>query len=83
MMELAQQLVQIELAQIEERICNLEMKLSFQDDTIEQLNSAIIEQQKIIEDQRVQLTFLINRIKTMQVGSNMASELDETPPPHY
>ena len=73
----------MELQQLEERICNLEMKLSFQDDTIEQLNNAVIDQQKVIEDQKIQLTFLINRIKTMQVGGNMASESDETPPPHY
>jgi SlyX protein len=73
----------MELQQLEERICNLEMKLSFQDDTIEQLNNAVIDQQKVVEDQKIQLTFLINRIKTMQVGSNMASESDETPPPHY
>jgi len=73
----------MELQQLEERICNLEMKLSFQDDTIEQLNNAVIEQQKVIEDQKVQLTFLINRIKSLQVGGNMASEADETPPPHY
>ena len=73
----------MEIQQLEERVCNLEMKLSFQDDTIEQLNNAIIDHQKIIEDQKVQLTFLINRIKTMQVGSGLASEADETPPPHY
>lgn len=71
------------LTELDERISNLEMKLSFQDDTIEQLNSAIVGQQKIIEDQKIQLTFLINRIKSMQVGANMASEKDETPPPHY
>lgn len=73
----------MELTELDERISNLEMKLSFQDDTIEQLNHAIIEQQKVIEDQKVQLTFLINRIKSMQVSSNMASESEETPPPHY
>ncbi len=73
----------IELKKLEERVCDLEMKISFQDDTIEQLNNAIIEQQKIIEDQKVQLTYVINRIKTMQAGSNIASEAEETPPPHY
>ena len=76
-------MLNIDLNELDERISNLEMKLSFQDDTIEQLNSAIIEQQKIIEDQKVQLTFLITRIKTMQTGSEIASEADETPPPHY
>lgn len=73
----------MEIQQLEERIENLEMKLSFQDDTIEQLNDAIIEQHKVLEDQKVQLGFLINRLKTMQVGSGLASEADETPPPHY
>jgi SlyX protein len=73
----------MEIQQLEERVCDLEMKLSFQDDTIEQLNNAIIDQQKILEDQKVQLAFLISRIKTMQVGSGLASEADETPPPHY
>ena len=32
----------MEIQQLEERVENLEMKLSFQDDTIEQLNNAII-----------------------------------------
>ncbi|SQD79964.1 SlyX family protein [Moritella yayanosii] len=73
----------MEIQHLEERVENLEMKLSFQDDTIEQLNDAIIDQQKRLEDQKVQLTFLISRIKTMQVGSGLASEADETPPPHY
>jgi len=73
----------MEIQQLEERVENLEMKLSFQDDTIEQLNNAIIEQHKILADQKVQLSFLINRVKTMQVGSGLASEADETPPPHY
>ncbi len=73
----------MELKELEERVCNLEMKLSFQDDTIDQLNNAIVEQQKIIEDQKVQLTYMINRIKSMQAGSNIASEAEETPPPHY
>lgn len=72
-----------ELKELEKRICDLEMKLSFQDDTIDQLNNAIVEQQKIIEDQKVQLTYMINRIKSMQAGSNIASEAEETPPPHY
>ena len=62
------------LRELDERISDLEMKLSFQDDTIEQLNSAIVDHQKIIEDQKVQLTFLINRVKSMQAGSNIASE---------
>jgi len=73
----------INLSELDERISDLEMKLSFQDDTIEQLNCAIIDQQKVMEDQKVQLTFLINRIKTMQTGTEIASEADETPPPHY
>lgn len=72
-----------ELKELEERVCDLEMKLSFQDDTIDQLNNAIVEQQKIIEDQKVQLTYMINRIKSMQTSSNIASEAEETPPPHY
>lgn len=78
-----EKMMNINLSELDERISNLEMKLSFQDDTIEQLNSAIVDQQKVIEDQKVQLTFLINRIKTMQAGSNIASESEETPPPHY
>ena len=38
----------MEIQQLEDRVENLEMKLSFQDDTIEQLNNAIIDQQKIL-----------------------------------
>lgn len=64
------------------RIAELEMKISFQEQTIEELNQAIIEQQFIIEKMQLQLRHLANKFNDMR-PSNIASMAEETPPPHY
>jgi|TARA_Y100000034_G_C6595061_1_gene258647 SlyX protein len=71
-----------QIKQLEQKIETLESQLAFQEDVIDQLNNEIttlnIQQQTIVR----QITLLAEKI-TSQKGSNIASEADETPPPHY
>ena len=60
----------------------LQMKMAFQEDTIESLNQALIEQQKQMDDLQFQLKQLVSKISAIE-PSNMASENEEAPPPHY
>lgn len=60
----------------------LQMKIAFQDDLIEKLNEALIEQQNQIHTLQHQMQHVIKKVKGMS-ASNLASEDEETPPPHY
>ena len=67
---------------LEPRIAELEMKLTLQETIIEELNQALIEQQFLIDKMQVQLRYLVNKLKDVQ-PSNIATQAEETPPPHY
>lgn len=67
---------------LEPRIAELEMKLTFQETIIEELNQALIEQQFLIDKMQVQLRYLVNKLKDVQ-PPNIATQAEETPPPHY
>lgn len=71
-----------QINELNERIEHLESKLAFQDDTIEQLNQALMLQQQDLDKLRHQMSLIINRMKEMVV-SQVASQSEETPPPHY
>ncbi|RVU82790.1 SlyX family protein [Leucothrix sargassi] len=67
----------------EERLTNLEILLTQQDDVIDTLN-------RLVHDQRTQMEILQEKVKNLEDklggglgGSNIASMKDETPPPHY
>ncbi|KGQ43468.1 SlyX family protein [Gallibacterium anatis] len=64
------------------RMDELETKVTFQENTIEQLNQALIEQQFIIDKMQLQLRYLAQKLKDVQ-PSNIATQAEETPPPHY
>ena len=67
---------------LEDRITNLEILLTQQDDVVDTLN-------RLVHEQRLQVEALQEQVKRLEEklgnggGSNMASEKDETPPPHY
>lgn len=71
-----------DIAQLEARVEALESQLAFQDDVIEQLNQEItglnLQQQTMVK----QIALLAEKFKS-QKGSIIASESEETPPPHY
>ena len=67
---------------VQSDIEQLQMKVAFQEDTIESLNQALIEQQKQIDDLEFNFKKLVAKVSAIE-PSNMASEKDEMPPPHY
>ncbi|MGR3807280.1 SlyX protein [Pasteurella testudinis DSM 23072] len=67
---------------LQQQITELEMKLTFQEGTIEDLNQSLIEQQFIIDRLQQQVRLLARKLVDLQ-PSNIASQAEETPPPHY
>lgn len=65
-----------------QRLEQLESRLAFQDDTIEQLNQIVTEQQQQIDKMHRQLRILGKRMKEVTV-TQVANQDEETPPPHY
>ncbi|MFQ3218493.1 MAG: SlyX protein [Paraglaciecola sp.] len=70
------------MQQIESDIEQLQMKVSFQEDTIEELNTALIQQQKQLEVLQFTISHLVNKVNTLQTP-NSGNEDSEPPPPHY
>ncbi|KKA44772.1 MULTISPECIES: SlyX family protein [Salinivibrio] len=71
-----------EIDKLQQQIDDLEYKVAFQEDTIEQLNSALTQQQGDIERMTVQIQYLVSKLKNIE-PENIASQAEETPPPHY
>ncbi len=70
------------LTQFEQRLSELESKYAFAEKTIEDLNQVITEQQFTLDKMQLQLRYLASKLKDLQ-PSNIASQAEETPPPHY
>ena len=67
---------------MENRIIELESRLAFQEDTIQELNDIVSNQQNLLH----QLSSEIMKLKeqlTDLTPANIADESEETPPPHY
>ena len=67
------------MSDFEQRIVELESRQAFQDDTIQALNDALVEQQKLIERLQLQMQALAKRqeeVSPFGVGQDEA-------PPHY
>ena len=60
----------------------LQMKVAFQEHTIEALNEALPSQQKQLDDLAFKLRHVVDRVKSIE-PSNIAKQSEETPPPHY
>ncbi|MCL1114817.1 MULTISPECIES: SlyX family protein [Shewanella] len=65
-----------------QKIDDLEMKLSFQEVMIEDLNQEVIKLNTLVARQQQQMILMVSKMQAME-PSNMASQADETPPPHY
>lgn len=69
-------------AQVTQRILELENKITFQEDLLEQLNQSLIRQQKDIA-RLTQLTeSLFNQLQQIS-QSELPQQKAEPPPPHY
>lgn len=67
---------------MENRVTELEIRLTHLEDTIDVLNKTIIKQHDEINLLQLQVSLLDKKIKTSQ-SSPVAHESEETPPPHY
>jgi SlyX protein len=65
-----------------ERVVELEMRLAFQDDTMQRLNTVITEQSLRIEQLERRLELMLSDLKSLR-GLLYADPTQEPPPPHY
>ncbi|MEC4725189.1 SlyX family protein [Shewanella sp. D64] len=70
------------MEQLAQRVEDLEMKLAFQESTIEELDQQMIKLNDLLAFQQQQLRLLISKLQSVE-PSNMASQSEEAPPPHY
>lgn len=67
---------------MENKIIDLQTKLAFQDETINELNEVITDQQNQLDKLREDIRLLGLRISSIAESSNVSDE-KEPPPPHY
>lgn len=67
----------------EELIVELQTKLAFQDDLLEELNKVVTEQQHQIMRMNDAVEALKRQVKSLQTEQQMTGEAKEPPPPHY
>jgi SlyX protein len=67
---------------MEDRITELEIRLTHIEDTLDVLNKTVIEQHNLIDQLQLHISILEKKLKAT-AASNIALESEETPPPHY
>ena len=67
---------------MENKIIELQSKLAFQDETINESNAVITDQQQQLDQLREEIRLLGLRIASVAESSSVSDE-KEAPPPHY
>ncbi|RCX33602.1 SlyX family protein [Thioalbus denitrificans] len=67
---------------MENRIVDIESRLAFQEDTLDQLNAVVAEQEQRIGHLERQLQEALRLLRAL-TPPEVASQAEETPPPHY
>ncbi len=67
----------------EERLVDLEIRLSRQDDLVETLNTQVYRQQKKIDELEVLLTAMAGRIRELAITASQRNTVVDERPPHY
>lgn len=67
---------------IENQIVDLETRLAFQDDHVTKLNDIVVQQQRQLDELRLEVNSLGKHLRTA-LPSLLATQNEETPPPHY
>lgn len=68
---------------MDQRVTELEIRLTHLEDTIDVLNRMVIVQRDEIDILQRQIALLDKKLKAAQSGSPVALESEETLPPHY
>ncbi|GLO62126.1 hypothetical protein MACH09_26340 [Vibrio sp. MACH09] len=75
-------MTELSKSQLMSRMDDLECKLAFQEQVIDELNEALSQQQLLISKMQQQMKYVAGKVKNMDT-SNLADASEETPPPHY
>jgi SlyX protein len=67
---------------INERLVNIETKISFQEDVIEELNKVVYQQQKKLNQLEAMCVSLANHLHSLREAENEIGASNERPP-HY
>lgn len=70
------------MKEAQQRLTELEMKVAFQEDTINVLSDEIATLNEALDRQRTQLEYLAGRLGDLTQGPQ-GSQAPEPPPPHY
>ncbi len=67
---------------IEDRLVNIETKISFQEDLVEELNKIVYQQQQKLSQLEAVCTSLASHIQSLEQAGGVTKPVSERPP-HY
>ena len=73
----------VQLNDLQKQLQDLESRSAFQEDTMGQLNSVVIEQQQMIDRLTLQIEALRGAVQTITPGDNHSNNVVDDKPPHY